>query len=132
MTPRLEALRAIHEERKAQDRQWGEQNHGNTRWLPILTEEVGEVAKAINEGDDPEHLIEELIQVAAVAVSWVEAIGRREQEDYTVCFHAGACVKFGPGGTPPPAGDAIAGYPVIPAAAIPDAMDEGHLVLADG
>ena len=42
-------------------------------WLDILAEEV---AEAFAE-DDPALLRAELIQVAAVAVSWVEAIDRR-------------------------------------------------------
>lgn len=41
--------------------------------LPILAEEFGEVARAINEGD-PENLKEELIQTAAVCLSWLEAL----------------------------------------------------------
>lgn len=53
--------------------------------LAILTEEVGEVAKELNEdrlgnlGDDwRDQRVKELIQVAAMALSWVEALeGRR-------------------------------------------------------
>jgi NTP pyrophosphatase (non-canonical NTP hydrolase) len=45
--------------------------------LPILLEEVGEVAKALNEGDDLASLQAELVQVAAVAVAWAESL---EQE----------------------------------------------------
>ena len=41
------------------------------RWLAILTEEVGEVAKALNEGTN---LSEELVQVAAVAIAWREKL----------------------------------------------------------
>jgi NTP pyrophosphatase (non-canonical NTP hydrolase) len=65
---------------------WGEQNHSDLMWLPILGEEVGEVSKAINDvvhGDPLCHpnlinLKEELIHTAAVAMSWLEAIERRE------------------------------------------------------
>jgi NTP pyrophosphatase (non-canonical NTP hydrolase) len=39
--------------------------------MAILTEEVGEVAKALLDGDG---LREELIQVAAVAIRWVEEL----------------------------------------------------------
>lgn len=46
---------------------------GPLTWLDILREEVGE---AFAEGD-PEKLRTELIQVAAVATQWVEAIDRR-------------------------------------------------------
>lgn len=41
--------------------------------MAILTEEVGEVAKAIIEVD-PANLREELVQVAAVAVRWIQFI----------------------------------------------------------
>lgn len=53
-----------------------------TRYL-VLGEEVGEVANASLEGtygslEDPdEHLAEELVQVAAVALAWLEAIAAR-------------------------------------------------------
>ena len=40
--------------------------------LSILLEEVGEVAKALNEKDE-ENLKEELIQVAAVCMRWLES-----------------------------------------------------------
>jgi NTP pyrophosphatase (non-canonical NTP hydrolase) len=48
------------------------------RWLAILTEEVGEVARELNDAeieDRPvyrDNLVRELIQVAAMAASWVE------------------------------------------------------------
>lgn len=50
--------------------------------LAILTEEVGEVARALCEAGgatdvQSEGLRRELVQVAAVAVAWVEAIDRR-------------------------------------------------------
>ena len=63
-------------ERIRQDMKWGEQNHDDDRWLAILTEELGEIARALNEHDD-ENRNEELVQVAAVCVAWLEAIGRR-------------------------------------------------------
>lgn len=44
--------------------------------FPILVEEVGEVAKALNEGASREELRAELIQVAAMAAAWAEAITR--------------------------------------------------------
>ncbi|HEX2142998.1 MAG TPA: hypothetical protein VHG10_00680 [Glycomyces sp.] len=87
-------------ERARIDAKWGEQNHpdgtgdypeiieadvakmvcqdaaddGRLDWLHILREEV---AEAFAESD-PTKLRAELIQVAAVAVAWVEAIDRRE------------------------------------------------------
>lgn len=92
-------LAQIVEERKAQDEKWGEQNHpdgtglnywaaearliqgvneehataGASNWCDILYEEVCEAfAEA-----EPEKLRAELVQVAAVAVQWIEAIDRR-------------------------------------------------------
>ena len=40
--------------------------------LAILTEEVGEVARAICDEQGDEHMLEELVQVAAVALRWGE------------------------------------------------------------
>lgn len=89
----------ISDERIRQNDQWGEQNHpdgtsitshkrqadnrrwlcdqaakdGKVTWKHILDEEVYEAFAET----DPVKLREELIQVAAVAVAWVEAIDRR-------------------------------------------------------
>lgn len=100
-------LSEVRLERIKQDKRWGEQNHpdgtgvavlaggqemldeirlANERavasntltWTHILLEELFE---AITE-TDPDRLSEELIQVAAVAVAWREAIMRRTQGDY--------------------------------------------------
>ena len=104
-----EALADVEFERAAQDARWGEQNHpdvpaaalpsvdvryrhhldaewwktindarvesGNLAWDGVLLEEVYE---ALAESD-PAKLRAELIQVAAVAVAWVEAIDRRTE-----------------------------------------------------
>lgn len=92
----------IARERAAQDAKWGEQNHvdgtgyegsdqhadfwrqrcenaftdGAGTWGHVLLEEVFE---AIAEAD-PARLRAELVQVATVAVAWVEAIDRRAEE----------------------------------------------------
>ncbi|GLZ77095.1 hypothetical protein Afil01_19020 [Actinorhabdospora filicis] len=97
--PRTAALADVRAERARQDELWGEQNHvdgtgmkrhqealeatrditdrsaevGTLTWAEILSEEV---AEALAE-HDPVKLRAELIQVAAVAVAWVEAIDRR-------------------------------------------------------
>lgn len=91
----------VRREREAQDLKWGEQNHpdgtgGTTReairdrmrsrcqtaaaqgrvtWSMILQEEVTETLAE----DDPAKIRTELIQVAAVAMTWVEAIDRRKR-----------------------------------------------------
>jgi len=69
-------------ERKRQQVKWGDQSGNlNVVWSTILTEEVGEAAKAVlqldfEHGDTREELRNELIQVAAVAVAWVEALDK--------------------------------------------------------
>ncbi|WP_408895916.1 hypothetical protein ACJ5H2_13445 [Nocardioides sp. R1-1] len=93
-------LSEVGRERDAQHAKWGEQNHpdgtgvdydlhrdmarlqceqnhaaGHGSWLDILLEEVYEAAA----GDDVTNLRTELLQVAAVAVAWVEAIDRRDE-----------------------------------------------------
>lgn len=40
--------------------------------LSALIEEVGEVARCLNDGEGDRRLADELVQVAAVAVAWVE------------------------------------------------------------
>lgn len=95
-------LNLILMERQRQDEKWGEQNHpdgsgsdlqrdlaeqerdycqrafaaGRGTWRDVLAEEV---AEAFAERD-PARLRAELLQVAAVAVAWVEAIDRRVAE----------------------------------------------------
>lgn len=64
----------IRKERKRQDAKWGRSFPGRPqeKWLAILAEEFGEVARAILEHDSEEHLREEIIQTAAVCASWLE------------------------------------------------------------
>ena len=61
----------ITDERARQDKKWGQQFHSHEKWLVILAEEVGEVARAIFEQQE-EPLVTELVQVAAVCVAWLE------------------------------------------------------------
>jgi hypothetical protein len=72
----------IKAERARQDKKWGEQNHDDHKWNTILCEEKGEVSKAILEHDGP-GVLKELSHVAAVAVAWIEAIGRRATKEKT-------------------------------------------------
>lgn len=71
---------AILEERCRQDQKWGPQrDHHPLYWLGILMEEVGETAQTVIEADPANRLHSaetrrELIQVAAVAVCWLEAM----------------------------------------------------------
>lgn len=92
-------LGEVLQERHDQHAKWGVQNHpngtggperiheaewardycnaaaarGTVTWLDIFEEEAAEVMAESN----PERLRAELVQVAAVAVAWVEAIDRR-------------------------------------------------------
>lgn len=99
MTSIPDVLASIAFERTRQNNKWGEQNHpdgtgddlfqessedaksatdiaatrGTLTWQLILEEEVLEAFAE----SDPIALREELVQVAAVAVAWIEAIDRR-------------------------------------------------------
>ena len=65
----------VDHERRMQDNKWGVQNHSPERWMAILMEETGEVAKAVLENSLLEYR-KELIQVAAVAVAMIECMER--------------------------------------------------------
>jgi NTP pyrophosphatase (non-canonical NTP hydrolase) len=70
----LVAMQMVSKEIHRQQEKWGIQNHDPMTWLAILTEEVGEVAKAVLEGNSDEYR-KELIQVAAVCISALMAEG---------------------------------------------------------
>jgi hypothetical protein len=98
-------LEEVHAERRRQDSIWGEQNHpdacghgdvelvahelearevnrklkaeGKMSWAAILGEEAAEVFDEVNVDD--ESLRAELVQMAAVAVAWIECIDRRRE-----------------------------------------------------
>ncbi|WP_079479701.1 MazG-like family protein [Halobacillus salinus] len=70
----------IKKERFRQDDKWGVQRHSYPFWLTILTEEVGEVAQAMQQGSaayketDADDLYTELIHVSAVAAAIAEQV----------------------------------------------------------
>ena len=66
-------------ERIRQDEKWGKDFTGRdpNEWLAILLEEVGEVAEEV----DPDKIVAELIQVAAVALSWAEHLPTQGRVD---------------------------------------------------
>lgn len=65
-------LLLIVQERIRQDELYGKNRTlSPLLWLTILTEELGEVARAILE-HDPENLKTELIQLTAVAIAWLQ------------------------------------------------------------
>jgi NTP pyrophosphatase (non-canonical NTP hydrolase) len=61
-------------ERITDEREFQEERHEFPEHLrlAVLTEEVGEVAKELIEGENKVNLRTELIQVAAVAIRWIE------------------------------------------------------------
>ncbi len=75
----LSIIRDIRAERKRQDNKWGAKLHPNDKWLSILVEEVGEAATAQLNNDDV-NLREELTQVAAVCVKWLEMLMEQKNE----------------------------------------------------
>lgn len=91
MATRDQVLQEVVTERIRQDRKWGaNRNHLPQEWLMILGEEVGEANNAALEAhfcssekpgvkhNELTHLRTELIQVAAVAVAFVESLDRNE------------------------------------------------------
>ena len=78
--PRAQALEDVLYERLRQDELWGDQSgHADERWLVILIEEVGEVARAMYDEDEG-HTYEEIIQCAAVCMAWAEAMQKRRSD----------------------------------------------------
>lgn len=80
------AIRDVLEERVAQQKKWGEQNHDPFVWLAIIQEELGEASqealKARFESDKDkaamhlDMLRAEAIQLAAVSLAFVESLDR--------------------------------------------------------
>jgi len=72
----------VGQERVRQDKKWGVQNHNPSRWMDILTEEVGEASKAILEatyGGKPwRDYRAEMIQIAAVAIAAIKCYDRHD------------------------------------------------------
>lgn len=82
------AIESVLAERARQDAKWGEQNHEPMAWMGILGEEFGELCEAVNEthfnnGAEARkkggyaNMREEAVHVAAVAISFIEALDRR-------------------------------------------------------
>lgn len=81
-----ERIRA-HNKHDARDGSMERKAWDNPIWLPVLVEEVGEVARVLcedelgNGGSDltvSQNLREELVQVAAMACAWIDAIDLQE------------------------------------------------------
>jgi NTP pyrophosphatase (non-canonical NTP hydrolase) len=80
-------IESVQNEMCMQEAKWGKNTDRvyqlDALWLVVLAEEVGEAAQEVCKGwderPDEEALRTELIQVAAVALSWCEAIDAREK-----------------------------------------------------
>lgn len=74
MTKMRRVFTRIEVERERQHLKFNNQSHlPPTAWAVILGEEYGEVCKEVCEGD-AKKLKAELVQVAAVAVAWLESM----------------------------------------------------------
>jgi len=73
----------VYLEQRRQESLWGQQDHKATRWALILQEEVGELAKAVLNGDAHE-ITDELVQVAAVARTWLEST--MGDDEFFICM----------------------------------------------
>lgn len=51
-----------------------EQPHDDPLWLPIIVEEVGEIARALNDGEPLGRLRAEVIQAAAMCLAYADAL----------------------------------------------------------
>ncbi len=92
----LSAMQSVLAERRRQNEKWGEQNHHDFVWLAVATEELGEVAQAMLHdqfgGDHAGTVRDELVQLAAVALQWIECIDRRPACRVCGCTDDNACL----------------------------------------
>lgn len=81
---RLAVWSRVDDERRRQLARWGDKAICGPLpaecKLAILTEELGEVARALLYGEPVQRLREELVQVAACAVGWLEAMEVEESK----------------------------------------------------
>lgn len=81
------AIELVRGERIRQDAKWGSNRRlPDERWLTILTEEVGEAAKALLDGEA--NGLSEVVQIAAVALAWIEMHVREDASEQvpTIAF----------------------------------------------
>ena len=92
-TPKTRAISHAKSEMFRQYCLWGEQNHTDERWTAILGEEYGEACQAVcdlleeNPGADVCVLYDELIQVAAVALTWASSFWRDSERAHALGYH---------------------------------------------
>jgi len=78
-------FKSVVEENKRQLSIWGVQSHTLPEWQMFLTEEVGELARAISEfmyrGEKSSNIYDEAIQVATLALKMAEMIEIQEGDE---------------------------------------------------
>ncbi len=67
-------------ERGRQDYRWEDQDLVIFSWVAELTEQVDEAVESTYPDGDVASLREELVQVAAVAVAWIECLDRQAEQ----------------------------------------------------
>lgn len=83
----------IQQESARQLTKWGVQNRTAFEWMCYLTEEIGEIAQAINEhqyrGGPAEHVVVEAVQAATLLLKIAEIFD--EQASIDPCYICGVC-----------------------------------------
>lgn len=77
LTARWMRVHRILDERGRQEAKWGPdqcRKIGDHGTLAVLVEEVGEAARCLNEKHNRKKLAEEVVQIAAVALAWLEEL----------------------------------------------------------
>jgi len=78
---RSNVYRLIDEERQRQIGKWGDGGLDPFVWIAVLSEELGEASEAILKQKSQEDLEGEIVQIAAVAVAWLEDCNRHREKD---------------------------------------------------
>lgn len=75
-----EAVMLVLKERRAQDKKWGvDRTLRNSQWIKITLEELGEASASDLDHDLMERTMEEVAQVSASALAWLEDMLRRRE-----------------------------------------------------
>ena len=78
-TSRASIVAAMVRERNYQDRKWGNRPHTVGEWLLIMESELAEAKRGWTEEGGDRRALEEILQIAAVAMACMEQYGIREE-----------------------------------------------------
>lgn len=74
----------IDEERQRQIVKWGDDRCLDPFvWVAVLAEEIGEASEAVLKAESQKDLEDEIVQIAAVAVAWLEDLSKYPLEGYS-------------------------------------------------